>query len=643
MVVLKGKKKKVIQEIIRYYTETTGQTYETYLNDAIALTSVGEKTTNTNLQYHQWLILETLEILYKNEITLSDCIENKDVLRASMLVTAEESRQEGEFYTPEVWAKYCRDDLQKVLEEKGVWGEALIWDASCGTGNLLRSLEDYPVEKVFQSSLNEGDVEVVQGVWLERGIPKENIFQLDFLSKIDWDMYNTEFLDQLPQPLQQALRTGETPVVFYMNPPYKIGDAGRTDIGAYMKVHGLSKSALDIYHHFIYRIMLLKQVFNNNNIYISLIGPTTIYQSETIEELYTELKADHLFHSGIAFDIGEFSNVKGGVGWMVSHTTWCPKQEGDPAEVRMILTTKVGLDGQIVDAGARPYDVIDTSLHYWTEPKEAFPRTVSMLPVASTFSTFSGLGKHWSGVLGYIMSSPHAIRGTRRTSVSTLPNGDNMPVTEENFWRCVASFSARRCYASNINSFDNSQYWSAPDETVEGYDQWLKDSLALFIFDNAACQTAYRPLEYKTKEVRISQNVNNRLFPLPMDVVKSNCTDEQVLQDLTENPADNSFILEQIANTYESWSQEAKDLYNFGITLIMQSLQNGSRQATGYQHWTVAWDAGLCQLRAQGENGLAVIPKELDAQYLKLVQALKARLRHGVYEYGFLYQSLNHV
>lgn len=637
MAILKGNQKKITQQIVRYFTETTGQPYDVFLNEAMNTTAVGSST--EGLQYYQWLAKESLKLLNMNGISLADCIENKDVLRASMQDTAEESREEGEFYTPEIWASYCREDLKRICIEKGIWGKAVIWDASCGTGNLLRSLEDYPLELVYQSTLNEDDAEVVRSVWAERGLPQENVFTLDFLNKIDWDEYNTEFVNQLPQGLQHAIRNNE-PIIFFMNPPYKIGEAVRSDVGSHMKSHGMSKSALDIYHHFIYRIMLLKDVFSHENIYISLIGPTTIFQSDTIKELYDELKSDHLFHSGIAFDINEFSNIKGGTGWMVSHTTWCPKREGDPDTVRMILTTKVGKDGQIVDAGSRPYDTVEQSLHYWTAPVEAFPRLVSVLPIVTTFKDFSGLGKHKEGVLGYLMSSPHVIRGTRRTAVTTLPNGDNMPITEENFWRCVSSFSARRCYAVNANSFDNSQYWSAPDETKEGYQQWLYDSLALFIFDNASCQTAYRPLVYDKNDVHINQNIQNRLFPLPKEVVISNTVDPLILKDLEENPTDNSFLLAQIAATYDMWSQEAKDLYNFGVALILHSLKEGVRASVGYDNWTVAWDAGLCQLRNTEKDGQYIIPRDLDAQYLKLVQALKAKLKYGVYEYGFMYQSL---
>lgn len=640
MAILKGKKKEITQNIVRFYTENTGQTYDKLLNDMLLYADTSEQEASS-LPYADWLATQILTTLKKNEVSLEDCVENKDVLRAAMLVSAEESRKEGEFYTPEQWASYCRNMIKEQLEDKGLWGKAIIWDASCGTGNLLRSLEDYPPELIFQSTLNEDDIDVVRSVWRERGTPEENMFTLDFLNKLDYDIYNTEFTSQLPERLQHAIRNNE-PIIFFMNPPYKIGEASRFDVGAKMVTQGMSKSALDMYHHFIYRMLDLKDIFNHTNMYINLIGPTTLFSSDTVKELYQMLTLDHIFVDGIAFDIGEFSNVRGGTGWLVSFTMWRPKVEGDEDHRVVELTTMEVIDEEITTAGRRAYSVVESSLHYWVDSPELNRYPQTMLPVATTFKTFSGLGKAWDGVLGYLMSSPHAIRGTRRTAVTTLPNGDNMPIIEENFFRAVASFSARRCYAMRQNSYDNSQYWSAPNEEVEGYNQWLIDSIPLFIFDNAACQASYRPLEYTTSNGHIlKQNIGNKLFPLSKEEVLSIVTDEVILKDLEENPTDNSFLLSIIEQYRPYFSAEAEALFSFGCSLIKHSLTGTIRRDNDYECWTNAWDAGLNQLRnVPNVEGKPQVVFD-DGAYLKLVSELKNKLHNGVYTFGFMRQSLD--
>lgn len=628
--VLKGKRKKVAQDIVRFYMDNTGVEYDEFIVNMLKV----EATHNFN-DYNLWLAKQSLKILEENEVTLNDCVTNKDVLRAAVKVNSDQSRQEGEFYTPEVWAAEGRKHLEESMGD--LWGKAIIWDASCGTGNLLKTLENYPPELVFQSTKDQKDVDLI----LEQG-SKWNTFQCDFLTLLD-DEFATEFTDTLPERIQQALRNNE-PIAFYMNPPYKIGKAESTDIGAYMKTHGMSKCALDIYHHFIYRIMMFKEVFNHTNMYITLIGPSTIYQSSTIEELYNELKRDHIFDNGMAFAIGEFSNVKGGTDWVVSLTSWRPKLETDGYANPVLLPTKTSdIDGNVKVIGERLYSRIGDSLHYWALPDEGGTSRASfMLPIVSTFNTFSGLGKAWEGVLGYLMSSPHAIRGVRRTCVTTLPNGDNLPLVEENFWRCVASFSARRCYAQVSNGYDNSQYLAAPDTELEGYNQWLMDSVVLFLYDIASCQTSYRDLYYNETIKGIT--LQNNLFPLSYEEVGSIITDEVLLEDYRNNPPTNQFILKVLEEVEPHLSSDARALHECVKTMFRHSLQSDVRARVGYGNWLQSWNAGIYQLRKTvGEDNKSVFSQEQLEEYMALTRNLKAHLLSGVYSFGFMRQSVESI
>lgn len=612
--ILHGHQKRVLKEVIRYYVETTNKKYEDFILD---VQKSANKTTE-ELEYSEWLAIQSYTLLKNYEITIQDCIENKDIIRAT--IKEEESRVNGEFYTPEVWCVQGREYLQDMLGD--LWGKAYIWDASCGTGNLLKSI-DYPMDKIFMSSLLEEDIEMVKSI-----LPDVEAFQCDFVKDIDWDEFNRHFSGRLPERLQQVLKNNE-PLVFYMNPPYKVMKADSTDVGSYMSSMGLTKCALDIFHQFVYRILMLKREYNLTNIYMGLFGPPTLLNSNMLKPLRDELMNEFTFHDGMSFVASDFSNTSDSVDWAIVYSAWRPKLETDTEKGILLSVKQADLDDKVETIGKRLITRAGNMeiLHDWSKPKDII--RYENMPEITTYANFKGnLAKAPLNAIAYMMSSNAVNRGTRRCCIASLPTPDNVPITVENFWRCVSSYGARRSYGASKIAHNNSQFYTKPDTTLDGYQQWVIDNLALFLFDYDSQQGAYRDVEVGGARWTIA----NTLFPISKEEVSGIVTDENIKRDLELNEARNTWFLNIVNQYKDSFTQEAKDLYEHCISILKKSLEGEARKQYAYQNHLVSWDAGLIQLRLT--EGM-IASDDLE-KYEYLLSKLKHKQIQGVYSFGFM-------
>lgn len=612
--ILQGQKKRVLKDIIRYYVNTTNKSYEDFIL-AIQKTR-GDLTLAA--EYADWLAIKSFELLGKYDITLADCIENKDTIRAA--IKEYESRKGGEFYTPEVWCVEGRKYLQEMLGD--LWGKAYIWDASCGTGNLMRTA-GYPTDKIFMSTLLPEDIEMVKNTPEYNGV---TVFQLDFVNEIDWDENNRFFSQKLPPELVRILENNE-PLVFYMNPPYKVMESNSSDVGAYMSSHGLAKCALDIFHQFMYRILMIKRFYNHTNMYLGIFGPVTMFHSAMLKPLYDEFKKDFVFQGGMCFDAGDFSNTSESVGWLIGYTVWRSKQPGDQDKTVVLEAKMVDGDNNVTVTGHRVFRVIEETLHKWVEPKDVLSYT--QLPQVTMFKNFTGrMDRAVDHAMGYMMSASRVIDASRRASVASLPLVGSIPITQENFWRCVVSYAARRTYTNYKTPFNNSQYFSKPDVEIEGFQQWAVDAFALFLFDYDQQAASYRNLEMDG----VLWNIPNRLFPISAEIARSVITDPVLLEDMNNFPPQNQFLVDVIESVKGQFGPEARALFEFGMTFLLNSLYADKRKQFGYAVWTNAWDAGLIQFRHID----GFMTKAEQEKYEYLLGKLKYRLLDGVYKYGFM-------
>ena len=192
-----------------------------------------------------------------------------------------------------------------------------IFSGNCGSGNLLRESKA-DMSHVYMSSLQEDDITLVKNTPEFEGV---NAFQCDFLEGIDYDEYNTEFLDKLPPRLKEIIVNDE-PLLIICNPPYKTGSAKATAVGRYMCDIGLGRPAYDIFYQFCWRVMRFVEMFNLKNCYYAFFGPLTFFTGAGANILLTEFEHCFEFLDGMCISAQEFSDTSESILWGIGGTVW---------------------------------------------------------------------------------------------------------------------------------------------------------------------------------------------------------------------------------------------------------------------------------------------------------------------------------
>lgn len=618
---LSSVQKKKLEEVVLYYTRTTGKNYSDFVQELMAY----QLGTLDTTEYSAWLTTSIINVLGKFDLTIADCLANKDVLQAGVL--ADKSRGEGEFYTPLIWCAEGRKYLQKFLGDK--WGTAVVYDGSCGSGNLMREA-NYPPDKLFLSTLLAEDVELVKGTF-----PEAHVFQLDFVNGIDYDDNNRYFSEKLPPELRKVLENNE-PIVFFMNPPYLVGQGAVSDMGSYMRECGMGACASDIMYQFIFRVLTLIDTYKLTNVTMALYGGIALLHSRHLNDLLRMVEDRLKFMGGMCFRVSEFSNTSRSVDWAVPFVVWQSKTE---EEIKNGLRNPIILDAKerhgdtIEIVGSREFKPADYPLEAWVEAKDI--TSLTMMPQFVSLMNSKGvLAKRATNAIATLMSDAYVIRGTRRNMISAASCPDNIDITPENFWRALSSFVVRTCYKRIVNAFDNCQYFSAPDTTIEGFEQWCIDSLPIFLFDFTNYSASYRGYV----DSGVSWDIPNMLFPLPASRVMELCNNSGPLaEDYAKYPGNNNYILSVIQYAYPRFSPTAKELFDYGIKCIEDSITNGKRAEVNYINNLNTWDAGLQQIRRTEGTWT----KEQEETMSKLLGKAKQEVTYGVYKFGFLKHYCN--
>ena len=163
--------------------------------------------------------------------------------RRDLLVPVDIRERKGAFFTPQVWVRKSQEYLQNALGED-YQEEYYIWDCAAGTGNLLVGLsEKY---RIFASTLDKSDVDIMLDLYGDKTLLKSHIFQFDFLNDplpcvihkerqdgcfncCNFDEKNTK----IPQTLIKILKDSKErqKLIIYINPPYAEASNRKTPTG----------------------------------------------------------------------------------------------------------------------------------------------------------------------------------------------------------------------------------------------------------------------------------------------------------------------------------------------------------------------------------------------------------------------------
>lgn len=620
---------KIAKQAVQYYCMCTGNDWSEFFS------KVDEAMQLENPTEEMWLIQNLMKTIIKSGISLNEFKMSKDVIKAEF--DDEGRKQNGEFFTPFIWAEEGHRYIEKYVPD---WrsGKYALWENSAGAGNLVKTA-NFPVDKLFMSTLQQDDVDMLKQTPEFQGA---HIFQCDFLSDIDYDTVNTGFLNKLDPELKDII-VNDKPLIIYCNPPYKVGLAKATDVGQEMIAKGLGKAAYDIFYQFCYRVMKFVEMFELKNCYYCFFGPLTFFTGAGANVLLREFEHCFEFLDGMCISAQEFSDTSESILWGIGCSLW--KSRGgyigspdESAHKDILLDKKILInDGKGTEClGKVLYAPPREKLSEWVTPKDVL--FYDTAPLATSHLTFKGAdfdekraprsGKLARNALGTLMIGNTLTRSADQSAVLSVPSTIQFTdITEENFWRCVSSYSFRRLYDASWAVAKKEI--SAPNTEVEGYDLWLKNSLVVFLFEYKSMMQSIRGVEWQGGHY----DIQNKLFFLTEEEVREHCHDERILADLEKYPPQNQFMLKMIAESEPYWVPEVRALYDWCKSYTLWSYDK--RNTVDYKGSLDCWDAGFQQLRS------ALWSETLQEQCTKLLAQCRDYLRRDLDKFEFISETID--
>ena len=534
----------------------------------------------------------------------------------------------------DVW-DITMDSLHVFLTR--VEGTSGVFSSNCGSGNLVKTA-NFPKERLFMSTLQQDDVDMLQSTPEFNGA---NIFQCDFLTGIDVNEYTTEFLDKLPPRLKEIIKNDE-PLIIYMNPPYKVGSAKATDIGLEMIDNKLGMAAYDIFYQFCYRVMRFVEIFHLSNCYYCFFGPLTFFTGAGANVLLKRFEHSFEFLDGMCISAQEFSDTSDSILWGIGCSIWKSRggycdDFGVDYHKDILLDKKFLLpDGSVGCEGKVLYEPPRMKLSDWVAPRNMSVDGFEEAPLMTSHLTFKGSdvevkvapkrGKLAKNALGTLMIGNTLTRSSDQSAVLSMPSTIQFTnIVEENFWRCVASYTFRRVYDASWAVAKKEI--SAPNTNVEGYDIWLRNALVAFLFEYKSMMSSIRDVQFDGE----LYNVRNKLFFLSEEEVRANCSDPVILADLDKNPPQNQFMLQMIKESEPYWVPEVRQLYDWCKAYTLWSYNQ--RCKVNYKGSLDCWDAGFQQLRA------GLWSEQLQDDCSKYLAQARDWLRKDIDKFGFVTET----
>lgn len=266
------------------------------------------------------------------------------------------NRDLGEIYTPKCVSDMLRKQVEEVLP--GFEKKFLIWDSCWGEGNLTRPLE---ADDLWCSTLRQQDIEdnnsekgkkfvydflnddcdilkSIQAMWGAQynNLPEHIVECLTGYkhSKIESDFDDEFGFDDSDEDSELSLiETDTKPILFYINPPYasqSVFGANNTDsrdstdnvMRSIMNDDKVGTSSSQAYMQFMYRILKMKRMYKNKDIYVALVSPQNYLSTDSCAGFRHEWLKDFKLMSGTLFQANTFAGLS--PRWGITTTVWGP-------------------------------------------------------------------------------------------------------------------------------------------------------------------------------------------------------------------------------------------------------------------------------------------------------------------------------
>lgn len=296
------------QELLRYLTAF----FDKYVEGEGSL-SVQVNSEDTTEE--QALFLENNQKLLKSVGLLDTSHSVKD-----LGMSKQERELEGSFYTPLFWGRKAHELLSDIPNLE----DYVVWDASCGTGNLL--IEFPNCKHVYLSTLHEEDVRLTKERFeKERPDLETTVFQLDFLGSTDSPLIQN-FSRQLPESLQKVLQNNKK-LIILMNPPYSTRGVS-TPVAKHLSSLRLKGYAADLYSQFMWQVKNLVQVHHLTQAELIWMVPVSFLLNHRTFEVRKDYATDFEFHSGFMSPLADFQGSADVSSSYLCTTRWSTNQKG---------------------------------------------------------------------------------------------------------------------------------------------------------------------------------------------------------------------------------------------------------------------------------------------------------------------------
>jgi hypothetical protein len=595
--------KQEVYDAIGYYLEVTNETVSQFLEGIDQPFDFDDNEVDYNL----WLRKQIVKLIKSKGVSIEELIKNKD-----MLMSKDVKEEDGSFYTPLEWA---RETHKMILRHIPNLEDYIVWDASCGSGNLVVELPK--CKQLYVSTLHQEDVEIVK----ER-VPHAHAFQLDFLSGIDYSPFVTEFTDQLPEGLQNALRNNE-PILFLMNPPYSVTNAQKTQVSKYLRAIGKSEIGDDLLRQFIWRVYNLVDIHNLTNSYFALIGTNSLFILPSWESTLREMHEHADLLEGFTFPASEFAGVSKSVKWGIFSTIWKTREYREVPVLPKIQLDEKKKDenGNIITLGKFDFVWDKKYITDWLEGKITVGNRIVVPSVGIKGEPrldSDGNPRLCMGLdsaVGYMLLKNTFKDITSYNAISTTPIfPSDIPVTMENVK------DAFGVYAFNSTFQEDFMYSARPfNEPVTGtdeYKEWVANSIYFVICGRKSFLSSFRNFDFNNEKV----SINSTIFPFTPEQVKEVCTDPVILEDMEKNPIDNQWYLDLLKEAEPYIWDGVKALYE-AVTNFILSTYN-YRKNVDYEVHTQAWNAGFVQLKYT-----RLWNDEMEKQYSAMLDVVRKEFR----------------
>jgi len=497
-------------------------------------------------------------------------------------------RTDGEFFTPEFYAslghQYIANNVRDNPYKDYAW-----WDMCCGTGNLTRDCPESMYERLYLSTLNQEDIDIV----IDTSYAGAVVFQHDFLNTDN----TYEFLSKHKN------------WIFMLNPPYSASPTMRDEhksgvsdtlVGEHMKNAQMNKAASNLTTQFLWKITKLIQKYDIN-VSICMYTQASFIMNPSYQAFYKEWCKVFNFVSGFCFHCSEFEGTTGE--WPVLFSIWNNFGEAKPVVVDIFESRNV--------VGIKEFKSAEKPMNKWVRrPKnivESVPFT-SAITVATPDKTIN-LTKLPENALGFAVYAANDVMHSKQAYILSAPyaNGSGWGITEDNFEQSLVAVASRAIIKGTWLN-DKDQFCEPNIQHLE-YEKFKNDIIIWLLFGNFN-HSAGLDVMYDGKSHNI---VNHFSWRSP------------------------SFTQQWMQS--HSFGQEAQDLIDYCNTLVavLEQYKDGAspqyqlhRPDAGWYQWRKA----LC-----GANSPNKTIEDMYKQYKKVHKQLTIALIPQIYALGILPQN----